>query len=515
MERIMPPYKNFQVNSLEFTYPSSGEPLFSNLSFTLAQGWTGLVGPNGIGKTTLLSLLGGLLIPTGGSLGFPGGSSHSLFLCPQDVHQPGSDIEEMVYAAFEGDKEAILYSSRFDLSLEVFFRWETLSPGERKRFQLAAALWKEPQFLAVDEPTNHIDEEGVALLQKGLGNFEGIGLIVSHDRDLLDNLCSQTLFLEKSGSSLRPGGVSSAMAEKKREALQAERAFMKARGEMRSLKREANRRRVEADRSDSRVSKKNLHRKDSDGRAKINRARVTGKDGVGGKLLRQMEGRLSQAQNRLDSAQHISAGKQGISIQTEASRRDSLLSLPSGSLPMGSALLQFPELIIRPHHRIALTGTNGSGKTTLLKLISEKISLDPDQLFYLSQEVDPLGRRGVKESLNLLDHEELGRVLSTFSRLGSDPDAILTSQNPSPGETRKLIISLALERAPALIILDEPTNHMDLPSRQALEEALADINSALIIVSHDRSFRRRLCDLNWHIDRHGDKSELKISNGMA
>jgi ATPase subunit of ABC transporter with duplicated ATPase domains len=175
-------------NSVEFSYPSSIQAVLMNVNFELSPGWTGITGENGAGKTTLLMLAAGLLSPDAGSVRRPA----DVFYCPQRTDEVSDDWEDTFFAA---DAGRLL--DRLEIEADWPYRWETLSHGERKRFQLAVALRQNPGLLAVDEPTNHLDAEAAALVRDALADYRGIGLLVSHDRALLDRLCGNCLFLRE------------------------------------------------------------------------------------------------------------------------------------------------------------------------------------------------------------------------------------------------------------------------------------------------------------------------------
>jgi ATPase subunit of ABC transporter with duplicated ATPase domains len=231
------PFLSF--NSVEYSYPSSVYPILRNITLDLHQGWTGIAGENGAGKNTLLLLAAGILQPNAGSIKRPGG----LLYCPQRT----DDIPEGWEDFFSSPDSGVL-CGRLGIEYDWPYRWDSLSHGERKRLQLAIALVSNPAVLAVDEPTNHPDGEAKKLIGDALAGYTGIGLLVSHDRALLDRLCHRCLFLEAGGAVLRPGGVSQGLAEDERKRLASE----------------ADKRRQLADSSVTRLSKKKTRAKDHD-----------------------------------------------------------------------------------------------------------------------------------------------------------------------------------------------------------------------------------------------------------
>lgn len=485
------------LSNLWFSYGRQRTPLFRELSLTLPTGWTGVVGANGSGKSTLARLLTGELAPEQGSLRAP----EPRYYCAQESGELPAGLVELL-----GSPGAEAHRTIRLLGLEEDwpYRWATLSFGERKRAQLASALFLDPALLALDEPTNHLDREAALRVQGALRGYRGIGLLISHDRDLLDALCERCIFIEAGGIVVRPGGVSAGLREAEREGESARREHEQAKEELARLRREARARRALADSAHARLSGRGLSAKDSDGRGKLRRARVSGKDAVGGKLLRQMESRIAAAEARLSESGAPPAQRLGITIAGAAARRDSFFRLDAGEIPLGvGRKLTLPALSMSPGDRIALTGPNGSGKSTLIRAIAA--AARAHAVLYLPQELPRELLGSLRSRLSGLDSRSRGEVLSAVKRLGSEPERLLESARPSPGEARKLLLALALGEGSELILLDEPTNHMDLPSILCLEEALKACPSSLLFVTHDMRFAGRLASIRWSVEPSGEQ----------
>ena len=224
-------------------------------------------------------------------------------------------------------------------------------------------------------------------------------------------------------------------------------------------------RRELAGESAKRRSKRGLARKDHDGREKKDRARVSGKDGVGGRLRGQMKGRVRQAQKQLEEITVTKEYTFGIWLGGCVSERNFLLNLAAGTLALGGPKrLCFPELIISPTDHIAVTGPNGAGKSTLIRHIVKSIDLPQERITYIPQEIDLRESQSILGRARALSDDRLGHLMTIVSRLGSRPDRLLESTEPSPGETRKLLLAIGMSYAPHIIFMDEPTNHMDLAS---------------------------------------------------
>jgi macrolide transport system ATP-binding/permease protein len=226
------------LQQIEFAHPGMTEPLFSELTVQFPAEWTGIVGPNGAGKTTLLRVAMGELAPQDGTVHRQG---LALYVA-QRTDEPPEFFEDFIWAP-----DAIRLKARLKVGDDWPERWSTLSHGERKRAQIAVALWREPSVLALDEPSNHIDADARRLLLQALKEFGGVGLLVSHDRALLDELCTHCLMIDPPEAVLRPGGVTEAMEQQDNEEAAVRSADDALRNTANRLQAEAQRRRLVAD----------------------------------------------------------------------------------------------------------------------------------------------------------------------------------------------------------------------------------------------------------------------------
>lgn len=491
------------------THENALAPLLEDVTAHFPEGWTGIVGANGAGKTTVLHLAAGDLQPEKGTIRRP---EHVAF-CPQRTDDAPPQLLRFISAA---GAEAAVLRGKLQIGEDWAHRWSTLSHGERKRAQIAVALWQQPDVLLIDEPTNHIDFVARSLLAEALAAFRGVGLLVSHDRELLDHLCRQCLFLDPPLAIMRPGGYTKAAAEAMREeeSLRTERQVALQRLER--LSNSARRRQAEAARADRKKSKRGLAPGDSDGRAKIDRARVSGKDGQAGRLANQLKGRIAHTQEHVASLQVKKRYAAKFWLDGTISPRQCLFTIPAATLPLdGSRQLVIPDLTMQRFERIAMTGANGLGKSTLIQHILGRLNVPEEHLIYLPQEIDLERTRQIMTDVHRLSHEALGLVMTVVSALGSRPERLLRNPDVSPGELRKVLLALGVIRRPHLIVMDEPTNHLDLQAIECLEEALSDCPCGLLLVSHDLRFLARVAGTRWHLQQEGTTVTLSANESFT
>lgn len=503
------PKRFLKFDKVTFTYPGMPSPLLEDVDAYFPEGsWTGIVGANGCGKTTLLKLASGELEPSSGRISSFGRARN----VEQRTDFPPDDFEDFMYAA---DADAIEWKRRLEICDEWVDRWDTLSHGERKRVQIAAALWSTPDVLALDEPTNHLDGGAKSMLLDALRNFSGAGFIVSHDRDFLDALCSQCLFMFPPAATMRPGGVTQGMEEDRKEQEFNRQRDKSAKVKSKNLKEAAQTRLELAEQLAAKnraVRSRKIPANDHDGRAKRNLAKLTGKNSWAVTQSSALAKRAGKAEASRSEFRPRKEYEMGFWVEVgEKSSRNCLISLEAGSMPLGDGtrILEYPELRVAPDDRIAITGDNGLGKSTLLKHLLSIVNVDPDKLLSIPQEIPEEESSRIHAELKTLGNEKLGKIMTSVSRLGSRPGRLLESVNPSPGEIRKILLAIGVCRGLHLLAMDEPTNHLDLPSIECLEDALSEIPCAMILISHDERFISHLSRIRWHLTQ-TDKKTVKV-----
>jgi ATPase subunit of ABC transporter with duplicated ATPase domains len=477
------------LNNLSFRY-SAAVDVIVGADIHLGPGWTGVVGANGAGKTTLLRLVTRDLTPSEGSVVLDPGEA-LIVLCEQTVDDPTADIERFA-GSWEGLDASL--KGRLDLDVDQLQRWETLSPGERKRWQIGAALSREPDVLLLDEPTNHLDSHARGLLVRALTRHSGVGLVVSHDRALLEELTTRTLRVDRGELTLWNGayGVASAgwlavesEARAQHERLKAE--ARKAEQHLIELRQVNERKRARFKRRNNTTSFKDI-----DSRSAARQARHREGDKAAGKALATATSSNKRAAEAVSASEMRKDVGGDISFNFEPAPRRLIASHLGALTVEGVTIAEHVDIGIERAARIWLRGRNGAGKTTLLHALVDDADLPTEKVLLLEQEMTPERVGEVVSTMETLDRRQRGEVLALVALLGVDPRVLLASRSPSPGEARKLAMALGLGRSAWLVALDEPTNHLDLPSIERLQRALASYPGALIVVTHDEEFAQAL-----------------------
>lgn len=467
-----------QLDGVSFAH--AGQPcLIDRLSLDLSPGITAVAGPNGAGKSTLLRLIAGELEPTHGVVRR---DVACLRLLRQAPAAPPTPVRAL---AARWDKEAFALRSRFALPEDPIERWVGLSHGERQRWQLAAA-WPDADALLLDEPTNHLDREGRSLLRSALRDAPGIVVLVSHDRALLDAVASQTLWLEDGQSRTVRGGYSAITSTlgQEREALATER--QKLTRERRRLTKEKARRESATSAADAATSagRRMKSHRDSDARSIGAKARVANAAAKAAQASRSIGSRVARLESELRGTRTTKTLGGRVTSEGAAAGRRFVFRQAVGPVAYGDRLVLVErDVAIARSERLLIRGKNGSGKSTLLR---ELVQCWPTPgLTYLPQELSAEERIGLLHRLSGLSPEARGRVLSRLASLGVDPERVLHSLAPSPGEARKLVLAFGLDEASEALALDEPENHLDAPSIERLEQLLADYGGAVVLITHD------------------------------
>ncbi len=443
----------------------------------------GLIGPNGSGKSTLLKLFAGLEKPDAGSLSIRRGLRVG-YVPQEEIFSKGQTVASVLADALKPEGiDAIERDIRIDIivaQMEFPDRdqpADALSGGWRKRLSIARALITEPELLLLDEPTNHLDLSGVLwledLLNNGLTPSQAF-IVISHDRYFLENVTRRVIELNAvyaDGYLTAPGAYSDFLEKRElylsSQVKQQDAMEGQVKREIAWLRRGAKARTTKA-------------------KGRIDQAgRMIGE-------LAELKFRNRQSESSVSELDFTSSGR----------RTKELLSAKGVSKTFGDrTLFRDLDVLLAPKRRLGLIGTNGSGKTTLLRILTGAMESDSGQV----KRADGLrivwfdqARSQLEKNLTLRD--ALCPQGDTVSYRGSDMHVSAWAKRfgfrneqlsgrvefLSGGEQARVLIAQLMLRPADLLILDEPTNDLDIPSLEALEESLAEFPGAIALVTHDR-----------------------------
>lgn len=513
------PMPSITISHLNWSTPD-GRAVLSDLDLQFQSERTGIVGRNGVGKSTLLRLLTGHLAPASGSIAVAG----TLALLEQTVQvDAAATIADLFGAraalallrkaeagAATGDELARAdwtLEARIDAALAAVglpLSADTplghLSGGQRTRAALAGTMFAAPDFLLLDEPTNNLDREGRAAVRDLLRGWRGGAIVVSHDRELLEEM-DAIVELSAAGAARHGGGWSAYQARKAVEQAAAEADLAGAE------------KRIDAARRQAQAAHEKQDRRDRRGRAKAARGDMP-KILIGGRKRRAEETRA--AASRLADRERAAAEAGLAAARARVETVDPLSAgLPSTGLPLSRTVLALDRVVagygaappvignlsltVTGPERIAITGPNGSGKSTLLAVIAGTLAPRSGAVrvgvpFALFDQ-----RVGLLDPARSIAANFLARNPGTtnnqcraaLARFGFRADAAdRVAGTLSGGQLLRagLACVLGAPQPPQLLLLDEPGNHLDIDSLAAVESGLAAYDGALLVVSHDGAF---------------------------
>ena len=454
--------------------------VFTDISLTLHDGdRLGIIGPNGAGKSTFLQILGGDMKPDDGTVSLRKGVR--LAMVVQDpVFDPSISVRDLVTAAArEGDDKDLVVSKILTRTgfpdPEVLAG--TLSGGWKKRLAIAAALATEPDVLLLDEPTNHLDVEGILWLEKLVNNATFASVFVTHDRYFLEDCSTRVAEINRAyplGLFTVPGNYSKFL-EKRAEFLRAQQKGQTALENLVTREIEWLRRGAKA-----RTSK--------------SKARI--QDAM------DLQVQLADVNSRTRT------GTASVDFSTTGRQTKRLVVCEHVSKSLGGReLFSDVSFILGPGSRLGILGSNGCGKTTLLRVITGNLEPDTGTVFkaeglrisYFEQQRDsldpemPLRRALAPAGDTVIFRDRPQHVAGWAARfLFTQHQLDLPVGRLSGGERARVHIARLMLDAADVLVLDEPTNDLDIPTLEVLEANLADFPGALVLVTHDRFLLDRL-----------------------
>lgn len=497
------------ISNLDFRVDA--RPLFEGASATISSGWkVGLVGRNGTGKSTLLRLIredvespgadSSIRLSTGARLGWvaqevaPGDETilDIVLACDEeraalmaeadtatdpnriaDIHTRLVDIDAWSAEARAAEVLMGLGFKHGDLARKT----REFSGGWRMRAAIAGVLFSQPDLLLLDEPTNYLDLEGAAWLEGYIKRYPHTVIIVSHDRELLNRCVTHTMALEHRQLSVCPGGYDD---------------WLKLRA-AKSAQLESQRARQEADRAHLQAFVDRF-------RAKASKAR-------------QAQSRVKMLERMQDITVPISERTTPFKFpKPEGRLAPPMLELQGATLGYGEQAIILDEVNLRldPEDRIAIVGTNGQGKTTLVKSIAERLPLmDGNRVVPKAVRIGYFSQDQMDELTpgeTVLDHvrqalprdTSIARQRAVAAGMGFSHEKVETRIDKlSGGEKVRLLLGLMAIEQPHVLILDEPTSHLDIDSREALIYALNDFEGAVLLITHDVYLAEATADQLW------------------
>ena len=513
--------------------------ILRDVSFNLSPGErVGLIGPNGCGKTTLLRLIAGRETPDKGSvlidpaarLGYleqgleylPGATMAEILRDPRaaaaaeverlaealardpgrmHAYQAAVDRLDALGGYPDAGRRASVLSSLGLTDIPPNTPIATLSGGQKTRLGLARALLSEPSLLLLDEPTNHLDLPMLVWLEGWLRAFPGAALIVSHDRVFLDRSVNRILSIDLHAHTLRAyaGGYTDYLEQSLAER---ERQWDQYRAQ------EAEIRRMKHDIARTLEQSRSVERKTTSRQPNVRR--------IAKKVAKKAKSREKKLERYLASGERIDKPKLSWQMkvdfhQTPVSGRD-VLHLENLSVGYGEqVLLRDISLSVRQGERVVLVGENGSGKSTLLKTIVGQIPPLGGAVRlgvsvragYFAQEQETLDPNSTP--LDTLRAHAVIPMNDTDARsflhyfLFTGDQSLMSNHLLSYGERARLMLALMVAQGCNFLLLDEPINHLDIPSRTQFEQALASFEGTALAVVHDRYFIQGFATRIWSV----------------
>lgn len=491
------------LSTHDVAYATPIQKIFSNISITVKEkDRIGFIGPNGVGKSTFLKILAGIVRPDSGTVTKNGRVGY----LPQiaiESHKQMTVAELLQSQDCHYEHFCSKYQSIFSSNTPTKdSKTDTMSGGEQTKLWIATVASQSPRLLLLDEPTNHLDYKSIIELKRWLETFQGAVVFVSHNKSFLSEVSKTIWELRSQAIEMYGGGYNFYLQEKQQRADAQERKYEATKKELKSLEKGVRMRETRAARADK-VERRN---KIESSRSKSAEDYFKNRSEKGvGTIKKKHDAKRNEL---VESLQHLQMNThKTINLPLDSKSRKGSFILETNSLAIATGsrvLINDINLRIEFGDRIAVLGDNGSGKTMLVKKLIEEINHPTPHkskvgsdisVAYIDQKYEVVAQdltvfENLEQRINVVDKELIYKQIGRFQF--PEYYAHKKASELSGGESARLAFAIATIAPLDLLILDEPTNNLDIETVEIILTAVNDYKGSLIVISHDMTFIKDL-----------------------